>query len=647
MKLHDFAGPVDSKSLDAELADIEKQIAARTAALARASADWEVKLRASADVLPQAHVLDLLDFESADAAVHRVLPDKSVLLVDEPPDTDVYTFSATTDLKGITAFKLEALTDDSLPGGGPGRGDPLRPNFVVNSFIVEASPRGNENFVPVRFVKAVADFSQTRFGVAGAIDDDPKTGWAIGPRFFVPHWAQFQTGQPVGFENGTTLRFRVVQNSGIGRTVGRIRVSAITGNPDTRGLTADIARIVSLPDSKRSKADRASLERFRLDQDGEIVDLRQKQTKLKARIKILREPTSLVMQELAQPRQSHVFSRGDFRQPAESVVPGVPAVLHPYSSAKSDRLALARWLVDRRNPLTARVTVNRWWAELFGHGIVETVEDFGMKGQPPSHPELLDWLAVEFTENGWSMKHVLREIVTSATYRQSSKLTPELLARDDKNELYAREPRVRMDAEMIRDNALAISGLLSKKQFGPSVRPYQPDGIWIKVGGQRFDYEVSPGEDRYRRGIYVVLKRGSPYPSFVNFDATARLACTAKRSRSNTPLQALTLLNDPVYVEAAQALAERVLKERPKASVGDRITHMFRLCVGRMPKSTELDALQRLYDKQSKAAQRDPAATQDLIGSLAIPNGVKPAELAAWYAVATALLNLDETITKG
>ena len=297
----------------------------------------------------------------------------------------------------------------------------------------------------------------------------------------------------------------------------------------------------------------------------------------------IREPTTLVMRELPEARHTMIFGRGDYKQPGEAVVPGVPAVLHPYSPGKGDRLALAKWLVDRRNPLVARVTVNRWWAEIFGHGIVETVEDFGIKGQPPTHPELLDWLAVEFMDNGWSMKKVLREIVTSATYRQSSRVTPELLERDDKNQLYARGPRIRMDAEMIRDNVLAVAGLLSKKQFGPPVRPYQPDGLWVKVGGAKADYEVSPGEDRYRRGIYVVLKRGSPYPSFVNFDASARLACTAKRSRSNTPLQALTLLNDPVYVEAAQALAARVLNERPKADVDERIDHMFRLCESRTP----------------------------------------------------------------
>jgi hypothetical protein len=249
--------------------------------------------------------------------------------------------------------------------------------------------------------------------------------------------------------------------------------------------------------------------------------------------------------------------------------------------------------------------------------------------------------------NDWSMKKLVRTMVTSATYRQSSNVSPELLTRDDQNKLYARGLRVRMDAEMIRDNALSIAGLLSKKQFGPPIRPYQPDGLWVKVGGARVDYVVSPGEDRYRRGIYVVLKRGAPYPSFVTFDGSARLACTAKRSRSNTPLQALTLLNDPVYVEAAQALATRTLGDLPAGDVEDRINHMFRVCVAREPTTRERDSLRKLYDSQLQAASADPKSTDTLVAGVRLPDGVSRQELAAWYAVATVLLNLDETITKG
>ena len=291
----------------------------------------------------------------------------------------------------------------------------------------------------------------------------------------------------------------------------------------------------------------------------------------------------------------------------------------------ANRLGLAQWLVSKENPLTARVTVNRWWAELFGHGLVTTVEDFGIKGAPPTHPELLDHLAVTFMENGWSMKKTLRLITTSATFCQDAALTPELIEKDDPNHLYARGPRLRLDAEAIRDNALAIAGLLSTDKGGPPIYPPQPDGLWKKVGGQQYNYTVSTGEKKYRRGLYVVLKRGAPNPSFVNFDASARMACVVKRSRSNTPLQALTLLNDPVYVEAAQAFATRVLREKLNAPLPDQITHAFRLALARTPTPTELTVLTHLHQTQ-------------LDNGAPLPT--------AWTALTTTLLNLDECITK-
>jgi hypothetical protein len=647
MKLADDADDAKRQALQSELDELVRKIAKRQAELRKQAASWEKELRASIKSVPQTHILDLADFASAEGAAHRELDDKSVLLVDDPPDTDTYTFSATVGVTGITAFKLEALTDESLPGGGPGRGDARRPNFVLNTFAVDAAPESSDQFEPVRFARATADFSQRGFNIARAIDDDPSTGWAINPKFGVPHEAVFHLREPLGSGSGTRLRFSLVQNYGGGRTIGRLKVSGITGDSNAKPVPAEIARIIAMTPDQRSKKERAALNRFRLNQDGEIIRLRKKRAEVTSRLRRMSAPTTLVMQQQPEARPTMVFARGDYKQPSERVEAGVPAVLHPYSSKHGDRLALAKWLVDRRNPLVARVTVNRWWAEIFGHGIVETVEDFGIKGQTPTHPALLDWLAIEFMDNGWSMKRLLREIVTSATYRQSSRVTPELLVRDDQNKLYVRGPRLRMDAEMVRDNALAVAGLLSKKQFGPPIRPYQPDGIWVKVGGARVEYEVSEGDDRFRRGIYVVLKRGAPYPSFVNFDASARLACTAKRSRSNTPLQALTLLNDPVYVEAAQALAIRTLKEQPAADADRRIKHMFKLCVSRSPSAVEKQALRRLYDRQLQDAQSDSAATQSLVGAISLPTGATAEELAAWYAVATALLNLDETITKG
>jgi hypothetical protein len=413
-------------------------------------------------------------------------------------------------------------------------------------------------------------------------------------------------------------------------------------------MPAAVVKALATPAKKRTPEQAKTLASFQLDQDTKYRELQDARTRTQQKLAKLKPPTTLVMSELDKPRASAVFMRGDFRNPGDAVEPATPAVLPPMSVTPSERnrLALARWLVQPNHPLVARVTVNRWWAELFGHGIVTTPEDFGIKGQPPTHPELLDWLATEYIDNGWSLKKLLRTIVLSATYRQTSTLSPELAARDDQNLLYARAARFRLDAEAIRDSALSIAGLLSLEQGGAPVRPFQPDGLWVKVGGQKVDYVVSPGEQQYRRGLYVVLKRAAPYPSFVNFDANARLACRVKRPRSNTPLQALTLLNDPVYVEAALGLARRVLIDQPAGATDARLAYLFRLAVARTPDSAEVAVLRKLWDAQRAAAKENPAAARELIGKLELPPGVAADEFAAWYATATAVLNLDETINR-
>jgi mono/diheme cytochrome c family protein len=649
MPLSGTGNQAERDRLAGMLADLDRQLKERRQTLAQDLPAWEAGLAKALKDAPRKHVLDVADFTSSAGAPHRVLDDKSILLVDDPPDKDTYTIAVRTRLRDISGFELEALTDPSLPGNGPGRGDAKRPNFVLNTFAVTAAPTGGAAQPrPVKFRDARASFSQKGYDVKGAIDDDPKTAWAINPEFHKSHWAQFEAEKPLGFEEGTTFTFTLVQQFGAGRTIGRLRLSALTGNLKARPLSAELVAILETPADKRSEAQARKLLDHRADEDAEASRLKEQRTKTDRELQALKPATTLVMRELPTPRQTSVFTRGDYRTPGDAVRAGTPAVLHKLADGAGNRLALARWLVDRDNPLAARVHANRLWAELFGRGLVSTVEDFGIKGEPPTHPELLDWLAVEFMDNGWSVKKLLRTMVTSATYRQSAKLTPELLARDDQNRLLARGSRFRMDAEMIRDNALAAAGLLSLKQGGPPVRPYQPEGLWNnKVGGERIEYIVSPGEDRYRRGIYVVWKRTSLYPSFVNFDATARLACTVKRSRSNTPLQALTLLNDPVYVEAALALAKRVLTDRPDASSDDRVRHAFRLCLAREPRDAELRVLRQLLEGQRERAKSDPKAAQALIGNFRIPDGCTAAEFAAWYAVATALLNLDETITKG
>jgi hypothetical protein len=401
------------------------------------------------------------------------------------------------------------------------------------------------------------------------------------------------------------------------------------------------------PAAKRNAAQKKALRDYWLKERPEYAKLAKEKTRLEAELRKVKVPSTLVMEENT-PRDSAIFMRGDFHNHGDSVTPAVPVVLRSSENhaPKPTRIDLAQWLVNRQNPLVARVTVNRWWAELFGHGLVTTPEDFGIKGALPTHPELLDWLACEFMDNGWSTKRTLKTMVMSSTYRQSSKITPDLLAKDDQNLLYARGPRHRMDAEMIRDNALAIGGLLSVEEGGPPIKPYQPDGLWVKVGGQRYDYEVSPGAEKYRRGLYVVLKRGAPYPSFVNFDANSRMTCRVKRPRSNTPLQALTLMNDPVYVEAALAFAKRLLTEKPNASDAERIAYAFRIATARAPEGLELAALSNLLDGERQARASDPKQAQEFLADFQLPPQVTPPEFAAWYAVAAALLNLDETITK-
>ena len=628
LALPDPAQEARRPALEERGRDLDARIAARTKESLAHLAAWEATAVNNLASAPQEHPLEIATFESLGESNHRVLPDKSVLLTDDVPDRDTYVITVRTKLTGITGFRLDALTDPSLPGTGPGRGEASRPNFVLNTFRVTAA-EGNSPAAPVKFARATASFSQARFPVENLLKEssDPQGGWAINPQFKRPHWAVFNTERPLGHTEGTTITFRLEQNFGGGRTIGRLRLSAITGDTARESLPAEVASALRVSSAKRTAAQTKRLRDHFLAADRVLSELKTQRDKVTQDLAATSGPRTLVMQELPQPRPTAILRRGNFLDRGEAVEPGTPANLHRTAGdAPRNRLGLARWLVDRDNPLVARVTVNRWWAEFFGRGIVGTPEDFGVKGEPPTHPELLDWLAVEFMERGWSTKHIHRLIALSATYRQTSRLTPELLARDDQNRLLARGPRFRLEAEAIRDNALSAAGILSPKLGGPPVKPYQPPGLWeSKVGGDKVSYDVSQGEDGVRRGIYTIWKRTSPYPSFMNFDATARTACTVQRSRTNTPLQALTLLNDPVYVEAAKALARRVAADLPAAGADERLLHAFRLCLARAPSTIELAALRALLDAQRSAR----------------------GEEAAWQAVATALLNLDEMITKG
>lgn len=655
-----FIGPsmdLSDPMRDGRRGELQKNLQQITRELAKRRGELDAELDARVAELaqqianaPEEHVLAVAQFTSAgETDSYEILDDGSVLLRgSDPPEHDTYHITLQTDITNIQAIKLEALADDSLPGKGPGRGDPERTNFVLNTFAVAVRPTGESSSpVPVQFGEATASYSQPNWDVQGAVDSNPKSGWAIAPEFGRSHWAVFETNEPLGYEGGTEFAVSLEQNFGGARSIGRVRVSAITGEVGQTEIPAEVKKLVAKSTEKWNAKERQQVLDYCVSVDREAKQLTARMQRVKKQINELAPDTTLVMNELAEPRPAAVFERGDYRNPGEVVHPGTPEVLHSHREGPANRLTLARWLVDPQNPLIARVTVNRWWAEMFGRGIVPTLEDFGIKGEPPTHPELLDWLAVEFVDSGWSMKHVLKTMVMSSTYRQSSHTSPELLAHDDQNSLYARGPRFRMDAEMIRDNALSIAGLLSLKQGGPPIRPYQPEGVWSKVGGDNYKYEVSPGSEQYRRGVYVIIKRGAPYPSFVNFDATARLACVVERSRTNTPLQALTLLNDPVYVEAAAGLAKRVLAESPGNSVEQRAAYAFQLCTAREPTQPELETLCGLYAQQLAANQENAKAARKLVADVELPQGIKPVEFAAWHSVATTLLNLHETITKG
>jgi hypothetical protein len=361
-------------------------------------------------------------------------------------------------------------------------------------------------------------------------------------------------------------------------------------------------------------------------------------------------PTTLVARELDKARDTYLLMRGEYDKPADKVAPGVPSILTPFpEDAPTNRLGLARWLVHPAHPLTARVTVNRFWQQLFGVGLVKTAEDFGVQGEPPSHPELLDWLATEFIRSGWDVKGLQRLILTSATYRQSSRTAPELRVKDPENRLLARGPRFRVEAEVLRDSALFVGGLLVEKQGGPSVKPYEPPGLWEAVSFNNSQkYVPALGEGNYRRSLYTYWKRQSPPPNMLIFDAPTREYCIARRPRTNTPLQALALLNDPQFVEASRAFAQRILTEGGH-TVESRITYAFRLATARKPSRDEIKIVQEVLTRDLAGFRADPAAAEKLlsVGAFNAKAGLDPIELAAWTTIASMILNLDETVTKG
>jgi hypothetical protein len=591
--------------------------------------------------------------DASDGVTLTTARDGSILASGGNPPSVTYTIAATSALPKITALRLEALPDASLPKGGPGRD--IYGNFQINAIEITTGPATTPS--TIRAIKADDAAGggnlDSFFPKTPARDGAPPRGWRIDAsrdEKRLPRQIVFTLDQPIVAPAGAKLRIVLKhEGSAVGQAIGRFRLSVTSSGSPNRivEIPAKLRPILDLPAANRTKKQREDLQAFYRTVAPSLKATRDRIAALQKELSALGIPTALVMRERVDYERpsAYVRRRGTFTDKREKVYAGVPETLPPLADDQMpNRLGLARWIVQPDNPLTARVAVNHAWEQFFGRGLVETSEDFGTRGTPPTHPELLDWLATELVARGWHMKAIHKTIVMSATYRQSSTTTASLAERDPDNRLLARGPRFRMDAEMVRDTVLAASGLLSPKIGGPSVFPPQPDGIWdIPYSDEK--WKPSEGEDRYRRGLYVFIRRSAPYPSFLTFDATSRERCTVRRVRTNTPLQALTALNDEAYFEAAKAMAARTLHDAPSSDVSARATYAFQLALTRAPEPKEVDRITGSYARQLERFKNDPSAAAAAIDGYAV-DGADPAEQAAWTLVANALLNLDEIFTK-
>jgi mono/diheme cytochrome c family protein len=606
--------------------------------------EWERRLAGKTTI--QWTALDATAHSAGGARIAR-LDDNSLLVGGTIPLGDTYTVSAAAPPHAITAVMLETLPHESLPGKGPGLAE--GGGFSLSEFAVSIETPGGPS-QPVVIASARADYAVKAGPPRHAIDNKPQTGWqatdakALG----VPRTAVFTLSAPIAPSDGAKLVCTLAHDEKRERLqIGRFRISVSGADREVIDLPAPVRDALAIAPDKRSDEQKKLLREQYQRVDPERVPLAAQIAELKRRREQIERATTttLVMRERSEPRATQVHLRGDFLRPGAAVQPDVPDVLPPLQprGERADRLDFARWLVSRDNPLTARVTVNRVWQCYFGQGLVATENDFGLQGQRPTHPELLDWLARQFMESGWSVKALHRLIVTSATYRQSSRARGDLASADPYNRLLGRQTRLRLEAEAIRDAALTASGLLAREIGGPGVYPPQPEGVYRFTQQKKF-WGESRGADRYRRGMYTYLWRSSPYPLLKTFDAPdATVACT-RRPRSNTPLQALTLANDRAFVEIAQGFAANILAE-PAADDASRVRLAFRRSLAREPSAEELSALseyvvaerQRFAETPKDAAAVAPAQR---------PAGCDAPTAAAWTMLARVLLNLDEFITR-
>ena len=671
--------PVVNVPLDGESGQIEaleKELAAADAKAAEAKKDlpkliaaWEPELRKQMlTQKPAWSGLAPTSVKSLGGATFTRQEDGSYLASGTNPANDTYEITAPLVAGPFTGLLIECFIDPSLPEQSLGRYP--NGNFVLTKVEATITAPSLKAPLTANFSKAVADYSQPDWDISHTVGKNPAKGWAVdGPTKKENRKAMFLVGAPLTVPADATVTIKLFHQAIAQHNIGRFRLSS-TSQP-TVAVTLDgvrfpesLKQIVATLQSKRTDAQKVELEKYFLaNVDSPVRKSEAAAASIRAQIEAVKGKTATVMVMREGPvRAAHILVRGEYDKPAEKVTAGLPAFLPPMpASAPMNRLGLAMWMTHPTNPLTARVWVNRAWEHFFGTGIVKTTENFGSQSEFPSHPDLLDWLAAEFMQptltptvggqpaKPWDMKAFQKLIVMSGAYQQSPRVTPQLAARDPENRLLARGPRFRLSAEVLRDQALFTSGLLIDKIGGPSVRPYMPDGVWDETSryGDLRGYQHDKGEGLHRRSMYTIIKRTAAPPSMVIFDAPSREICTVKRSRTNTPLQALSLLNEITYVEAARKLAERMITEGG-ATADSRLALGFRLVTARTPTKEELSILTAGLAQDLAHFKKTPAEAAKLLGfGEAKPAGnIDPSELAAYALTANVLLNLDEVVTR-
>ena len=616
---------------------------------------WDERLRHAAGAV-QWETLNPVSTRSRVGMELTVSTDHSVFVQGSNDKADIYTIESNTVREGITSVRLQVLADSRLPVQGPGL--PSNGNFVLTGLRVFVAPINNPaQREEIRVVDARADFSQAGRNIQSVLGNSRNDGWAVHPQTGRDHVAIFDLARSVGFPGGTRITIQMEHFCHEDHNLGKFRLG-ITSAPAPVTIGPPDTAILEIIDKDRAR--RTEEEQFRLLSYYKYTEpaleplLKQIAALTAAKPKLPGEQTmAQVIQEANSRRATRVLVRGDFLNPGAPVSLGVPATLQKLvpRGTRADRIDLAQWLVAKDNPLTARVLANRLWQQFFGRGLVATEDDFGTQGSSPSHPALLDWLATRLRDDHhWSIKQLQKSILFSATYRQSSRTSPQLLNGDPENSLLARQSRLRVEAEIVRDLVLASSNLLDRRIGGPSVRPPQPADL-VKLGFQTsLSWEVSTGGDRYRRGLYTFFQRTVPYPALIMFDAADSNTSCTRRERSNTALQALTTWNDPVFVEAAIACGRRLLDEIApgdfsRAAQQRRIHHAAHLCLSRVLTEQEFAVLLELADSQYARYQQDKDAALKTINTMNIPND-EAARWAAYTAVARTLMNLDEFITR-